>query len=56
VVILKESSAQVKYDVFDRLNQGGVIAEEMEIRNAVYPGRFNRLLHELSANLTFRKL
>jgi hypothetical protein len=56
VVILKESSAQVKYDVFDRLNQGGVIAEEMEIRNAVYPGRFNRVLHELSANETFRKL
>jgi hypothetical protein len=56
VVILKESSAQVKYDVFDRLNQGGVIADEMEIRNAVYPGRFNRVLHELSANETFRKL
>jgi Protein of unknown function DUF262 len=56
VVILKESSAQVKYDVFDRLNQGGVIAEAMEIRNAVYPGEFNRLLHDLSANPTFRKL
>jgi hypothetical protein len=26
VVILKESSPQVKYDVFDRLNTGGVIA------------------------------
>lgn len=56
VVILKESSAQVKYDVFDRLNQGGVIAEPMEIRNAVYPGAFNRLLHDLSAHETFRKL
>jgi uncharacterized protein DUF262 len=56
VVILKESSPQVKYDVFDRLNQGGVIAEAMEIRNAVYPGAFNRLLHELSADPIFRKL
>ena len=56
VVILKESSSQVKYDVFDRLNQGGVIAEPMEIRNAVYYGEFNRLLHTLSANDIFRRL
>jgi len=38
----------VKYDVFDRLNTGGVIANAMEIRNAVYPGGFNNLIHELS--------
>ncbi len=56
VVILKESTPEVKYDVFDRLNQGGVIADPMEIRNAIYAGAFNRLLHELSANATFRKL
>lgn len=56
VVILKESSPQVKYDVFDRLNQGGMIAETMEIRNAIYPGAFNKLLHELSADPTFRRL
>ncbi len=48
VVILKESSPEVKYDVFDRLNTGGVVANEMEIRNAVYPGKFNRLIHRLS--------
>lgn len=48
VVILKESSAVVKYDVFDRLNTGGVRANEMEIRNAVYRGKFTDLLHELS--------
>ncbi len=56
VVILKESTAEVKYDVFDRLNQGGVIAEAMEIRNAIYTGPFNRLLHEVSADPIFRKL
>lgn len=56
IVILKESSAQVKYDVFDRLNQGGVIAEPMEIRNAIYSGPFNRQLHDLSANRLFRNL
>lgn len=56
VVILKESSPEVKYDVFDRLNTGGVVAEPMEIRNAVFQGPFNRKLHELSADPVFRKL
>jgi hypothetical protein len=56
VVILKESTPTVKYDVFDRLNTGGIIAEEMEIRNAVFPGKFNRLLHTLSDKEIFRKL
>jgi len=56
VVILKESSSQVKYDVFDRLNTGGVIATPMEIRNAIFQGRFTELLRELSANPLFRRL
>jgi hypothetical protein len=56
VVILKESSPEVKFDVFDRLNTGGVVADPMEIRNAVFPGPFNRQLHALSANATFRRL
>jgi len=56
VVILKESSPQVKYDVFDRLNTGGVIAEPMEIRNAVFQGAFNRLIRELAETPTFRRL
>jgi Protein of unknown function DUF262 len=56
VVILKESSPSVKYDVFDRLNTGGVIANAMEIRNAVYPGEFNSLMHDLSKEPTFLRL
>jgi hypothetical protein len=56
VVILKESSPEVKYDVFDRLNTGGVVANEMEIRNAVYQGKFNTLIHRLSDDLRFREL
>ncbi|MGD0544465.1 MAG: DUF262 domain-containing protein [Candidatus Acidiferrales bacterium] len=56
VVILKESSPSVKYDVFDRLNTGGVIANAMEIRNAVYPGEFNELIHKLSMEPTFLRL
>jgi hypothetical protein len=56
IVILKESSSQVKYDVFDRLNTGGVIAEPMEIRNAVFQGGFNKLIRTLAEQPTFRKL
>src|SRR5205807_152442 len=54
--ILKESSSQVKYDVFDRLNTGGVIAEPMEIRNAVFQGGFNKLIRELAEVPEFRRL
>ena len=56
VVVRQESVAAVKYEVFDRLNTGGVIAEPMEIRNAVFRGQFNDLLHELSDEESFRTL
>jgi Protein of unknown function DUF262 len=56
VLILKESSPQVKYDVFDRLNTGGVTANPMEIRNAVFQGDFTTLIRKLSENRTFRRL
>lgn len=48
VALLKESSPAIKYDVFDRLNTGGVKANEMEVRNAVFRGPFTDNLHELS--------
>lgn len=56
VLILHESVPEVKYEVFDRLNTGGVIAEPMEVRNAIYYGPFNKLLHEVSTYDAFRKL
>jgi hypothetical protein len=56
VVILKESSSEVKYDVFDRLNTGGVVAEPMEIRNAIYRGQFTKLLEELARVSEFCQL
>jgi hypothetical protein len=48
VIVKKESAPRVQYEVFDRLNTGGVVALPMEIRNAVYQGAFNKLLHGLS--------
>lgn len=56
VLLLKESSPEVKYDVFDRLNTGAVTAVAMEIRNAVFRGPFNDLIRYLSDNHTFRQL
>jgi hypothetical protein len=56
IVLLKESSPIVKYDVFDRLNTGGVSANNMEIRNAVYRGKFTDLLLDLSRLPEFCKL
>lgn len=56
VVLLKESSPIVKYDVFDRLNTGGVSANNMEIRNAVYRGKFTDLLLKVSRMPEFCKL
>lgn len=48
IALLKESSPVIKYDVFDRLNTGGVKANEMEVRNAVFRGPFTDALHKLS--------
>lgn len=48
IALLKESSSVIKYDVFDRLNTGGVKANEMEVRNAVFRGPFTDALHRLS--------
>jgi hypothetical protein len=56
ILLTRESSPEVKYEVFDRLNTGGVKAEPMEVRNAIFPGAFNQALHKLSADPGFRKL
>lgn len=56
VVLLKESSPEVKYDVFERLNTGGLNLNAMEIRNAVYRGSFTELLHSCAASRAFRAL
>lgn len=53
VVILKESSPLVKYDVFARLNTGGVQANDMEVRNAIFRGPFTDQLHKLSRHPAF---
>lgn len=45
-----EDSIELKYEVFHRLNTGGIKLEPQELRNSVYRGPFNDLLTELAVN------
>lgn len=53
-VLNDRSDFNVRYDLFERLNTGGVTLHEQEIRNCVYIGPFNDFLKELSENEDFR--
>lgn len=61
VTVLHESSESaedafaIKQLVFERLNTGGVRLSPQEIRNALYAGKFNQLLIELSKLPEHRK-
>jgi hypothetical protein len=56
VIILRQSDPSIKFEVFRRLNTGGVKLNAQEIRNSVYPGPFNELVLDLSENVRFHKL
>lgn len=60
VVLLAESSIEadaqtvdVRRIVFERLNTGGVRLNAQEVRNAIYAGPFNSLLHDLARHPQF---
>lgn len=44
------------FQIFERLNTGGVILQGQEIRNCIYDGTFNDLLNELNRYDAWRKL
>lgn len=46
IVILKESN-DMKYDIFQRLNQGAVSLKDQEILNCIYRGSFNNLIKDI---------
>jgi hypothetical protein len=55
-IILRQSDREVKFEVFRRLNTGGVSLNAQEIRNSTWPGPLNDLLLDLSENLTYRRM
>ncbi|WP_426041699.1 DUF262 domain-containing protein [Brevundimonas sp. TWP2-3-4b1] len=48
--------AQIKFDIFERLNTGSVKLEAQELRNATARGPFNELIKELAQAPYFRSL
>jgi hypothetical protein len=48
ITFRKESEADLKFEVFERLNTGAVSLNDQELRNCIYRGSYNKLLKELS--------
>ena len=46
IVITEDSHADIKFDVFERLNTGAVRLSDQELRNSIYRGVFNDALKE----------
>jgi hypothetical protein len=51
-----KSDFAVRYDLFERLNTGGVKLHAQEIRNCVFRGEFRNLLKELAVDQNFLKV
>jgi len=56
IILLRHSGEPLKFEVFQRLNTGGVQLNTQEIRNSTYPGPLNDLVLELCENEKFYKL
>lgn len=54
IVITHESHPNMKFEVFERLNTGGISLNAQELRNSLYRGYLNDLLKELVNNTAFR--
>jgi len=53
--LLRQSSENLKHEVFLRLNTGGEILNAQEIRNVAYRGPLNDLIYELSEHRFLRQ-
>lgn len=56
IVLNDKSDLQVRYDLFERLNTGGIRLTDQEIRECVFRGPFMDLLSELAQSEDFRAL
>lgn len=53
-VLNDKSDRQVRFDLFERLNTGGISLTSQEVRSCIYRGVFLDLINELSSNVDFR--
>jgi len=56
IIILRQSDRDIKYEVFQRLNTGGVRLNAQEIRNSAFPGKLNDKILDLSEHRFFHKM
>jgi hypothetical protein len=56
VVITEDSHADIKFDVFERLNTGSVRLSDQELRNCIYRGQFNDLLRDAASESAFQRI
>jgi uncharacterized protein with ParB-like and HNH nuclease domain len=56
IIILRQSDKDIKYEVFQRLNTGGVRLNAQEIRNSAFPGELNNRIIDLSESKIFQKM
>lgn len=54
--ISDKSDLAVRFDLFERLNTGGVLLTPQEIRGCIYRGEFNDFLREMAQSPVFRKV
>jgi Protein of unknown function DUF262 len=50
ITLLKQSHAQLKYEVFIRLNRGGIQLNNQEIRNVAFRGALNDAIYDCASN------
>lgn len=51
-----KSDKKVRFDLFERLNTGGLRLSDQEIRNCIYKGEFREFIKDLAQNDYFRKV
>lgn len=54
-VIMPPTPDRIKFDIFDRVNRGGVSLNKQEMRNALYQGTATRLLNKIVKSDMFGK-
>ena len=55
IIVLRQSDPAIKYEVFQRLNTGGVPLNPQEIRNNLYSGALNTHINNLGESELFHK-